>query len=100
MAGRWGLLEPPATAPTVAPEAIDLVIVPAFGAGRNGARIGHGGGFYDAFLPTTSAVRVAVVYADCLIDHVPAEAHDAGLDLIVTEREVLRVPRNPAASGP
>ncbi|GAB5537146.1 MAG: 5-formyltetrahydrofolate cyclo-ligase [Rubricoccaceae bacterium] len=98
--GRWGLMEPPEAAPVVAPDRIELVIVPAFGAGRNGARIGHGGGFYDAFLPTTPAPRVGVVYADCLIDHVPSEPHDAALDLIVTEHETVRVSRNPAASGP
>jgi len=96
----WGLSEPAATAQPVAHADLELAIVPALGAGRNGARIGHGGGYYDAFLPTTPALRVGVVYADCLIDHVPAEAHDARLDLIVTERETVRVSRNPAASEP
>ncbi|MEO0559387.1 MAG: 5-formyltetrahydrofolate cyclo-ligase [Bacteroidota bacterium] len=98
--GRWGLMEPPETAPEIAPDDLDLVIVPAFGAGRNGARIGHGGGFYDAFLPTTTAARVGVVYASCLTDHVPSEPHDAALDVLVTEREAVRVPRNPVVSGP
>lgn len=94
--GRWGLMQPPEAAASIAPKDIELVIVPAFGAGRNGARIGHGGGFYDAFLPTTSALRVGVVYAACLVDRLPAEAHDAHLDWIVTEREAVRAPRNPA----
>ena len=89
-AGRWGLREPPDDAPLVEPDAIDLVIVPAFGAGRDGGRIGHGGGFYDAFLPTTRAVRVGVVYAACLVDAVPCEPHDIRLDVVVTERETVR----------
>ena len=96
----WGLSEPPETAPLVPPTGLDLVIVPALGAGRSGARIGHGGGYYDSFLPTTDAVRVGVVYAECLIDHVPTEEHDARLDVIVTEREVVRVLRNPAEPEP
>ena len=88
--GRWGLREPPDTAPLVEPAAIDLVVVPAFGAGREGGRIGHGGGFYDAFLPTTRAARVGVVYAACLVDAVPREPHDVRLDVVVTEADVVR----------
>ena len=88
--GRWGLREPSEAAPLVEPAAIDLVVVPAFGAGRGGGRIGHGGGFYDAFLPTTRAARVGVVYAACLVDAVPSEPHDARLDVVVTECETVR----------
>ena len=88
---RWGILEPHET-PEVDPAALDAVVVPAFGAGRNGHRIGHGRGFYDAFLSAVDAPAVGAVFADCLVDHVPAEAHDVPLDMIVTEREVLHRP--------
>jgi 5-formyltetrahydrofolate cyclo-ligase len=95
---RWGIPEPHDT-PEVDPAAFDAVVVPAFGAGRNGHRIGHGRGFYDAFLAATDAPAVAAVFAGCLVERVPAEAHDIPLDVIVTEREVLRFPPHDP-SGP
>lgn len=87
---RWGLLEPSGADVDVA--TIDLVLVPAFGAGRNGHRIGHGAGFYDAFLAGLRARTVAVVFETCLVERIPAEPHDYPLDLIVTESEVWPVP--------
>lgn len=86
---RWGIAEP-AGAEEVEPEALDAVVVPAFGAGRDGHRIGHGRGFYDAFLAGLDALTVGAVYARCLVATVPAEPHDVPLDLVVTEREVVR----------
>jgi 5-formyltetrahydrofolate cyclo-ligase len=86
---RWGIPEPFDTA-AVDPADLDAVIVPAFGAGRNGHRIGHGRGFYDTFLASVAAPSIGAVYAACLVDAVPAEAHDIPLDVIVTEREVWR----------
>ncbi len=97
---RWGLAEPAGTR-AVPPEALDLVVVPAFGAGRNGHRIGHGRGYYDAFLaPLHAAPRhvptVCPVYDTCLVEAVPAEAHDVPLHVLVTETTVLRPPRDAA----
>lgn len=88
--GRWGLMEPPPTAPPVAPGAIDVVLVPALAVGRDGSRLGYGGGFYDAFLAETPALRVGVVFGDALVAAVPAEPHDARLDVVVTEAETVR----------
>ncbi len=93
---RWGIHEPTGTE-TVPPEAIDLVIVPALGAGRNGYRIGQGLGFYDEFLAGLSVPTVCPVYAECLVESVPAEPHDVPVSVIVTEREVVR-PTPPVTS--
>jgi len=89
--GRWGLVEPPPTAPPVAPGEIDVVLVPALAVGRDGSRLGYGGGFYDTFLDETPALRVGVVFGDALVDAVPTAAHDARLDAVVTEAETVRV---------
>lgn len=90
-ANRWGILEPHGT-PEVDPSALDAVVVPALGAGRDGHRVGYGRGFYDAFLASVSAPAIGAVYANCLVETVPAEAHDVRLNVIVTEREVWRPP--------
>lgn len=87
---RWGLAEPKGTE-AVPPEALGAVVVPAFGVGRrSGHRIGHGRGFYDAFLANVDAPTVCPVYDACLAERVPAEAHDVPMDVIVTETQMLR----------
>lgn len=88
---RWGLAEPAGDAPVVPPEALDAVVVPAFGAGKNGHRVGHGRGFYDAFLADVDAPAVGLVYDACLVEHVPAAPHDVPMDALVTERRTVRV---------
>ena len=83
----WGLLDPAGPDFPVAP---DVVVVPAFGAGRDGHRIGHGAGYYDAFLDGLTAFTVCPVYRTCLVDRIPAEPHDRRVDAVVTEDEVIR----------
>lgn len=90
---RWGIPEPVDTA-EVEVSALDAVVVPALGAGRDGHRLGHGHGFYDAFLAVVSVPKIGVVYANTFVDAVPAEPHDVPLDVIVTELETWRVARH------
>ncbi len=101
VAGRWGLMEPADDAPLA--DVLDVVVVPALALGRDGSRLGYGGGYYDAFLATTPALRVGVAPHACLVDALPAEPHDAGLDVVVTERATLHTAgssRNAADPAP
>lgn len=93
--GVFGTREPPPDADAVASEAVEVVIVPGLAMGRDGTRLGYGSGFYDAFLPTTPAIRLGAVWARALVDTLPTTAHDAVLDAVVTERGVVR----PEAGG-
>jgi 5-formyltetrahydrofolate cyclo-ligase len=86
---RWGLREPVDTE-LVSPSALDVVIVPALGAGRHGHRIGHGHGYYDAFLAPLDVPTIALVYDACLVDAFPADSHDVPVSIIVTEHDTLR----------
>jgi 5-formyltetrahydrofolate cyclo-ligase len=81
---RWGIREPVGTA-RVSPDDLDAVLVPALGADRRGHRIGHGSGYYDAFLQAIDAPKIILVYDRCLRTEVPAEAHDVPGTHIVTE---------------
>lgn len=85
---RWGLHEP-VHGPRVDPATIDVVIVPAFGADRRGHRIGHGGGFYDRFLPTLNATTLALTFNACLVDTVPTAPHDVPVHYVITETEIV-----------
>lgn len=99
VAGRWGVMEPGPAAPPVEPGTIDVVLVPGLAFGRDGGRLGMGGGYYDAFLAQTPAARVGVGSAASLVDAVPTEAHDARLDAVVTDAGVLRVGHSPRNTG-
>jgi 5-formyltetrahydrofolate cyclo-ligase len=77
--GRFGVMEPLA-GDLVAPEAIDVALVPALAVDPAGVRLGYGGGFYDAYLAETNAVRIGVVFASGVAEALPAELHDARLD--------------------
>lgn len=100
--GPWGLREPPPSAPRIRPAQIDVVLVPGLAFGRDGTRLGMGGGFYDVFLAETPAWRVGVGGAAALVPSVPSEPHDARLDVVVTDAETVRVgrsARNPGRGG-
>ncbi len=90
VAGAFGTMAPAADARAVAPGEIDVVLVPGLAAGRDGSRLGYGGGYYDRFLAETAALRVGVVPAAALVDALPTAPHDARLQLILTESETIR----------
>jgi 5-formyltetrahydrofolate cyclo-ligase len=87
---RWGIHEPTGVK-SVPVEDIDAVVVPALGAGRNGHRLGYGKGYYDAFLRRLAAPTLCPVYAACLVEQMPADAHDVPLDVVCTEHETIRL---------
>ena len=91
--GRWGLQEPPPDAPVVTPDAVAAVVVPGLAFGRDGSRLGMGGGFYDTALAQTEAARLGVVVDRALVDAVPTEPHDLRMDAVVTDHGVWRIPR-------
>jgi 5-formyltetrahydrofolate cyclo-ligase len=90
-------LEPPASAPVVAPDAIDLVVVPGVAFDGRGGRLGRGRGHYDATLALLrpGAARVGIAFEMQVVAEVPGEPHDVALDAVVTEKRVL----GPGATG-
>jgi 5-formyltetrahydrofolate cyclo-ligase len=94
VAGYRDIPEPRPACARVAPEAIDLVLVPGVAFDREGRRLGYGGGYYDRLLPLLSrrAVRVAGAFELQLVDRVPTAAHDITVDAVITESRALTVP--------
>ncbi|MEG2083521.1 MAG: 5-formyltetrahydrofolate cyclo-ligase, partial [Oscillospiraceae bacterium] len=88
--GRFGLIEPLESAPIVPPEKIDLAIVPSVACGRDFNRIGNGGGYYDRYLASCTAFKLALCPDALLARTRPCGAHDIKMDVIVTECETLK----------
>ncbi|MGX1598511.1 5-formyltetrahydrofolate cyclo-ligase [Dietzia maris] len=90
--GRFGIPVP--SAPPAGPEFIsgaDLVLVPAVAVDRSGNRLGRGGGYYDRSLALTGphTRMLALLDAENVVDHVPAEPHDRPVDGVITPEAVL-----------
>lgn len=85
----FGISEPGEDCPLLDRENIDLVLVPAVCYDRRGYRLGFGGGYYDRWLEGFSGVTVGLCREAVLRETVPTEAHDAKVDLLLTERESL-----------
>jgi 5-formyltetrahydrofolate cyclo-ligase len=86
---RFGMLEPAPDLPVIEPSTLDVILVPGVAFDRLGGRLGFGGGYYDRFLPTTPALRVAVAYDECLCDALPCREHDQRMDWVVTPTEEI-----------
>ena len=89
--GALRCLVPPPEAESVAPAAIDLVLVPGIAFDSACRRLGRGRGHYDATLAALrpDAVRVGLAFELQVVPEVPQEPHDAPLDVVVTEARVL-----------
>lgn len=87
---RYGILEPAAETPIVQPQEIELCLIPALACDRRGVRLGYGGGYYDRYLPQTSATLVALCASARLVERLPKEVHDISCQFIITESQVVR----------
>ncbi len=76
---------------------VDVVIIPGAGFDAEGNRIGYGGGYYDRLLSsmTRDVPVIAPTYEEQVVESIPAEPHDMRVDMIVTDRRVIRCATNP-----
>lgn len=88
VANRWDISEP-AGRSNIPAEDIDLVVVPGLGFDLSGHRIGYGGGFYDTLFEQVESFKLGMVVDDCLLDHLPADAHDVPVNCIITGSRTL-----------
>jgi len=74
-------------------EEVDVVLLPGLAFGRDGSRLGQGGGWFDRALEHSRAALVGVAFACQLVDALPAEPHDVWMQWIVSENGVVPVAR-------
>lgn len=82
-------IEEPTGTDVVDPSEIELIVVPAVAYDRKGNRLGRGKGFYDRLLQTTSATKIGVGYEFQLVDEIPVEPHDVGMDMVITQHSTI-----------
>ena len=87
--GASGIMEP-RVARRVEPADIDFIVVPGLAFDRAGVRLGQGGGHYDRLLAAGRAFKVGIAFEFQIMDRVPRGEQDVPMNLLVTERDVLR----------
>lgn len=82
--GRWGIWEPTDEALLLSDYSrLDLVVVPGVAFSSDGKRLGRGKSFYDRFLPLVPrAAFVGVCYPCQVVEQIPADPWDIGMDIV------------------
>lgn len=89
-ANEYGIIEPIIDNKEFFQGSIDLTIIPLIGFDRNKSRLGRGGGYYDKFLSINNSKKIAIAYSIQEMDKLPVENHDIKLDMIITEKEIIK----------
>ena len=67
-----------------------VVIVPLVACDKNLNRIGMGKGYYDRYLSGKSAIKIGICYDFQVVDKIIPNKTDIPLDIIITEKQILR----------
>jgi 5-formyltetrahydrofolate cyclo-ligase len=81
--GQFGVREPKSSCAEIAPDKIDLALVPGVAFDLRGNRLGRGKGFYDRLLTDVRGLKCGVAF-DEQVDEVPAGRSDVPVDFILT----------------
>lgn len=69
----------------------DVVITPGVAFTEHGDRLGYGRGYYDRwFASHTVSTKIALAFETQIVESLPTDASDQPVDLIVTEKRVIR----------
>ena len=86
---RYGIRSVRQPAEQIAPQDIDLVLVPGVAFDREGGRLGMGAGYYDRFLPQAKRAVLMGVGYDCLLQsELPKDEYDVCMQLLASESGV------------
>lgn len=86
--GPFGIEEPAAHWPQLAPIPDSVILVPAIACDRQGYRLGYGGGYYDRLFahPTwASLTKIGITFDLGYLDQIPIDPWDIPLNAICSE---------------
>jgi 5-formyltetrahydrofolate cyclo-ligase len=86
--GKYKIMEPKNHCLKV--NKMDLVFVPGIAWDKNGHRLGYGKGYYDRYLRDLHTINVGLAYDFQILEDIPHEKNDLRVDLIVTEKRVIK----------
>ena len=87
--GKFGVLEP-LNKEVYKKDKIDLIIVPGVSFDREGNRLGYGKGYYDRYLTGSNLKTIGICFSEQLTEHIPNDDNDIKIDVIVTDKEVIK----------
>lgn len=93
--GTFGILEPkPGKVRLVPLSNADLILVPIVAWDERGSRLGYGAGYFDRALEgARGTAKVGLALESQRVARIPESRHDIPLDVVVTERRVVRPAR-------
>lgn len=90
--GTFGILEPkPGKVRLVPLSQADIVLVPLVAWDEKGRRLGYGAGYFDRALEgARGTTKIGLALESQRLTRIPESKHDVPLDVVVTERRVVR----------
>lgn len=82
---RLGIPEPDGDCPVIPKEEIEAALIPHLMCGRDGYRLGWGGGYYDRWLVDFPGYTVCVCRPGRLVEQMPREEFDVPVKLVLIE---------------
>ena len=72
-------------------EKVDITITPGIGFPKKGGRLGYGRGYYDRWFSINEVkTKIGIAFEEQVVMNLPLEKTDINMDLIITEKEIIR----------
>ncbi len=91
--GYKGIPEPKSPKCVFPHKKIDLAILPGLAFDEKGGRLGRGKGMFDKCIGELACLKIALAFDFQMVASVPAVSHDLPVDIVVTEKRVIRASR-------
>lgn len=89
--GQFSIREPHKNCAEIPLANLDLILVPGIAFDLRGNRLGRGKGFYDRLLQKVRGLKVGIAFDGQIVEKIPAEAHDARMNFILTPTRCLKI---------